>query len=51
VARDRRVFGPIKAHDRFGKQDFHRPAAVRPFDRKLTAVNPVNAGGNIEPHQ
>src|SRR3974390_718398 len=29
----------------------HRAAAVRPLDRKLTAVNLVDAGGNIEPHR
>src|SRR5712671_4823585 len=29
----------------------HRAAAVRPLDRELTAVNLVDAGGNVDPHR
>jgi hypothetical protein len=29
----------------------HRPAAVCSLDRELTAVNRVDAGGNIEPQR
>src|SRR5258707_4393355 len=33
------------------EQLHHRPAAVRPLDRKLTAVNLVDARGDIEPNR